>query len=139
MDCQEVRTTILESFEEPLPPRRISEVDSHLGGCPDCARFAAVQQTLDRRLSIILRPPDMSLEFRSRMRQNIRRDTRQLWSPALPDVVHFLACGTATMLCAVLLPFQATLTLGVGAAVTSVTYLLVTAVRDALERPDEST
>jgi hypothetical protein len=138
MDCQEVRTTILESFEEPLRPRRISEVDSHLGGCRDCARFATVQQTLDRRLSIILRPPDMSLEFRSRMRQNIRQDARQLWSPALPDVVHFLACGTATVLCAVVLPFEATLTLGVGAAVTSVTYLLITAVRDALERADES-
>jgi len=137
MDCQEVRTTILESFEEPLPPWRISEVDSHLGGCPACARFAAVQQALDRRLSIGLRPPEMSLDFRSRIRQNVRRDARQLWSPALPDAVHFLACGTATLLSAVLLPFQATFTLGVGAAVTSVTYLVATAVRDALERADE--
>jgi hypothetical protein len=137
MDCQALRTAILESFEEPLPPPRISEVDAHLGGCPDCARFAAVQHTLDRRLSTILRPPEMSLEFRSRLRQNIVRDTRQLWSPAVPDVVHFVACGTAPVFCAVLLPFQATLTLAVGGAVTSVTYLLVTAVRDALERADE--
>lgn len=139
MDCHEVRATILDSLDEPLPPGRITDVDSHRAGCPNCARFAAAQQVLDQQLSVLLRAPEMSVGFRPRLRQNIRRDARQLWSPALPDVVHFLACGAATMVCAVLLPFQATLTVGVGAAATSVSYLLATAVRDALERADEST
>jgi anti-sigma factor RsiW len=138
MDCQKVRTTILESFEELVPPQRVSEIDSHLVGCDDCARFSAVQRSLDGRLSVLFRSPHMSPEFRPRLRQAIRRDTRQVWSPALPDVVHFLACGTATVMCTVLLPFQASLTLGVGAAATCLTHLLATAVRDMFERADES-
>jgi hypothetical protein len=138
MDCHDVRMSILESFEEIAPQGRVSEIDAHCAWCHDCARFSAVQRSLDGRLSAQLRCPDMSPEFRRRLRQAIRRDARQVWSPALPDVVHFLACGTATVLCAALLPFQASLTLGAGTAATCLTYLVATAVRDVFERFDES-
>jgi anti-sigma factor RsiW len=137
MECQEVRAAIFDGFEESVP-EHISEIDSHVARCDDCARFSAVHRSLDGRLSALLRAPDLSREFRPRLRQAIRRDTRQVWSPALPDVVHFLACGTATVLCAVLMPFQASITLGIGAAGTCLTYLLATAVRDVFERADES-
>jgi anti-sigma factor RsiW len=138
MKCQEVRAAILESLEEVVSPERVSEIDFHLGGCEDCAWFSAVHRSLDGRLNVLLVSPDLSPGFRARLYQAIRRDTRQVWSPVLPDVVHFLTCGAATVLCAILMPFQASLTLGIGAAGTCLTYLLATAVRDVFERADES-
>jgi hypothetical protein len=55
----------------------------------------------------------------------------------LPDIVHFVSCGVATLLCAVLLPFDASVILGAGAAVTVLTYILLTAVRSSFENAED--
>ena len=60
----------------------------------------------------------------------------RLWSPSLPDVVHFASCGAATVSCAVLLPFDAVMVLGAGAAATAVSYVVLAAVRDWFEETE---
>ena len=131
MDCRKAQEEILESLAggDVVPV----EIDAHVAACPDCAAFAAKQTALDIRLSVALKPPELSPAFRSVLRKRIRRETKRLWPEWLPDLVHFASCGLATLLCAFLLPFAATTILSIGAAVTIVAYLLMTAVRISFE------
>jgi pyruvate/2-oxoglutarate/acetoin dehydrogenase E1 component len=62
----------------------------------------------------------------------------QLWADSLPDKVHFLSCGFATVMSAILMPFHPAAVLSAGAAVTVLTYLLMTAVRTFFESAEES-
>jgi len=131
MDCSEARIQLLESFEDVSPPGA-SELRAHVADCAGCAAIAAEQTALDRRLSAMFPPPQLSPGFRPALQRRIQRESARL-SPSLPDVVHFASCGAATVLCAAVLPFVAVMVLGAGAAATSVTYLLLLAVRDWLE------
>ena len=83
-------------------------------------------------------PPEMSPGFRKALRKRIRREAMQLWADSLPDKVHFLSCGFATVMCAILMPFHPAAVLSVGAAATGVTYVLMTAVRNFFESAEES-
>jgi anti-sigma factor RsiW len=136
MDCEKVQEEILESFEASSVAIQW-EIDAHLAGCPRCAKFGARQKALDARLSMMLIPPEMSPAFRTALHKRIRRETTRLWSDSLPDIVHFVSCGVATLLCAVLLPFDAAMILGSGAAVTVLTYILLTAVRGSFENAED--
>ena len=78
-------------------------------------------------------PPEMSPGFRKALRKRIRREAMQLWADSLPDKVHFLSCGFATVMCAILMPFHPAAVLSAGAAATGVTYVLMTAVRNFFE------
>jgi anti-sigma factor RsiW len=137
MDCQEARAELLESVDEDRSRQSGVELDAHLSGCSACARFAARQRALDARLSAMLRPPELSPGFRAALRRRIRKDSARLWPAALPEVVHVVSCGIATVTCAALLPFDGWMTLGVGAAATAVSFLLLLAVRDLFERAEE--
>ena len=129
MDCREAREQILEMFDG----SPTSDVRAHLDGCPDCAVFAASQTALDRDLSAMLAPPELSPNFRAALRGRIRREAPRLWPGALPDIVHVGSCLAATVACAVLLPFGAGPVLAIGVAATGLTYLPILAARIWLE------
>jgi anti-sigma factor RsiW len=139
MDCQQVQQGILESLDERRSPANRREIDAHVAGCPECARFAARQQAVDARLAGMLVPPLLSPAFRPALRSRIGREPATGRPEVLPDVVHFLSCGVATLLCAFLLPFAASVTVATGTTAALLTYVLLTSVRDSFEdfeRPD---
>ena len=142
MECLKAQEEILEALEnEWLENDRPEEVrraiDAHLADCPACAEFAAKHKTLDARLNAMLIPPEMSPAFRTALRRRIGREPIRLWPDSLPHKVHFLSCGVATLLCAVLLPFDGASILGAGAMTTVLTYALLTAIRSSFEDADE--
>ena len=137
MDCRKAQEEILESLDGGGPAEDQREIDAHLAGCPACAGFAAGQKTVDTRHGRMLMPPEMSPSFRTALRKRIRRDTMRLWSDSLPDKVHFVSCGLATVLCAILMPFDAAAVLGAGATATIVTYILLTEVRNSFEDTED--
>ena len=136
MECRNVQEAILDSLESVTPAGTLREIDAHLAGCSACSAFAARQSALDIRLGSMLTPPELSSGFRKMLRQRIRRDAVQLWADSLPDKVHFLSCGLATVICAVIMPFPAATVLSVGAGATLTTYLVLTAVRNLIESGD---
>ncbi len=133
MECRNVQEAILDSLEGAAPGGTLPEVATHLSGCPACTAFAARQRNVDIRLSSTLVPPDLSPGFRSALRKRIRREAMQVWADSLPDKVHFLSCGLATVVCAVVMPFPTVSVLTAGAAITVVTFILLTAVRNLFE------
>jgi anti-sigma factor RsiW len=110
-----------------------AEVTGHIAGCPACSAFAARQQAVDMRLRGMLVPPEMSPAFRPALRRRIRQETAELWTDFLPDKVHFVSCGLATAVCAVVMPFSVASVLSLGATATAATYVLMTAVRNLFE------
>jgi len=129
MECREAQERILEMFDGTSSP----ELEAHLASCPECAAFLARQAALDRELSVMLEPPELSPGFRQVLRGRIRQETPKLWSQALPDLVHVGACLAATGICAVALPFGAAPVLAAGVLVTAATYLPILAARLWLE------
>jgi len=138
MDCQSVEEAILDSLQNAGTAGVPREIDVHLAGCPACTAFAARQQSVDAQLSGMLAPPELSPGFRKALRKRIRREAIQLWADSLPDKVHFLSCGFATVMCAILMPFHPAAVLSAGTAATVVTYVLMTAVRNFFESAEES-
>lgn len=133
MDCQRVQEEILESFDDGASAALQPEIAAHLAGCAACAVFAAKQKRLDSRMSAMLVPAAISPTFRSQLRRRIRRESAHAWLDALPDVVHFASCGVATLVCAVVLPFDPTVIVGAGTAAALSTYLVLTAARMSFE------
>ena len=138
MDCGSVEEAILDSLENAGTAGVQREIDVHLAGCPACTAFAARQQSVDDQLSRMLVPPELSPGFRKALRKRLRREAMQLWADSLPDKVHFLSCGFATVMCAIVMPFHPAAVLSVGTAATVVTYILMTAVRSFFESAGES-
>ena len=88
---------------------------------------------LDARLERVLRAPRLNSGFRGRLRARIKRES---WSPlweGMPDVLHLSGCIVATLVCASVLALDASVTLAAGMAATLASYVLMTAVRSALE------
>ena len=139
MHCDEIQEAILESFDEAPAPELRRQIDAHLPGCAACAAFARRQARVDAALSVALQPPASSPAFRSTLRRTIRRDTLRAWFEALPDLVHFVSCGAATLVCAVVLPLDAAVVLATGTVGTAFSYMALTVLRDsfdAAEQPD---
>jgi hypothetical protein len=88
---------------------------------------------LDARLSRALPQPRLRPGFRQRLRRRISQDTPpQLWE-GVPDVLHLAGCAVVTLICAAMVPLDPSMTLGLGVAATLASYVLMTAVRAALE------
>lgn len=136
MNCNDAQEAVLRALEEGPKAAASADLVAHIARCAACTRFQATHLALDRRLAALLPPPHLTSDFRVRVRQNIARERARRWSAAAPDVVHYAACAVATLVCAAVLPFEASLTIGAGAAVTVVTHLLLDAVRQMLERAD---
>jgi predicted anti-sigma-YlaC factor YlaD len=137
MDCRSVEEAILDALENAGTASVQHEIYVHVAGCPACAAFAARQERLDARLGGMLTPPELSAAFRKTLRKRIRRETMQLWADSLPEKVHFVSCGMATVLCAIVMPFHPAAVLGAGAAGTVLTYILMAVVRNFFESAEE--
>jgi hypothetical protein len=111
-------------------------VEAHISECAVCAAFADKQRAIDVQLGAVLVCPELSSVFRSRLRRRIAQDKMRWWRDALPDMVHFTSLGVATLVSAVLLPFDISLTLGTGAAIALLSYVGFTALRDVFEDGD---
>ena len=138
MDCREAQERIIESLEEPQLAAAQPLLDAHLKECPACAEFVRMQLALDQRLQSLLTPPALGPGFRPALRRRIRREAVRQWPDALPEVVHFLSCGAATVLCAFLLPFDKASILAAGGAVTVAAYVVLMAVRRSFELVEDS-
>jgi anti-sigma factor RsiW len=133
MDCRETQDEILSLFDESPSPELQRRIEEHVAQCPGCASFVEQQRSLDAGMGALLQPPELSPAFRQELRRRIRRERLRDWTETLPDLVHLCSCAAATVLCAILLPFAAGPVLGVGAAATAATYLVLTAVRMWME------
>jgi predicted anti-sigma-YlaC factor YlaD len=133
MDCQTVRTAILELLEHDTPSALGHETEAHLADCAACARFAERQNALNARLTRELMTPPMSPGLRLALRKRIRAERRSLGHDALPDVVHFASWAGATLLSAVLLPLSAPIVLGAGVVLALLAYVPLTVMRESLE------
>jgi predicted anti-sigma-YlaC factor YlaD len=131
MDCHQAQEEILDSLEETSSSVIQRKIDAHTVECLDCVAFTASQKRLDAYLTAMLRPPEMSPAFRSILLKRIRQDKMRSWTEVLPDIVHFVSCAVATVLCAVLLPFGVAVVFGVGTIAALLTYVPLTMIRDS--------
>src|SRR5882724_8299938 len=99
MNCDEVRETLLDSVAE----RRL-EMETHIGTCEECARFARVQRMLDARLTAAVPVASLSPGFRTSLRKKLRQEPASAWPESLPDIAHLAGCVLATALSLILLP-----------------------------------
>jgi anti-sigma factor RsiW len=129
MDCRLAQEEILELFDGAAS----EEARAHLAGCAECAAFAARQAALDRELSEMFQPPELSPNFRAGLRRRIRSESPRLWPEALPDLLHVGGGLAATIVCAAVLPFGAGPVLAAGAMVTGASYVVILAARSWLE------
>ena len=97
----------------------------------------AHQIIIDSRLSAMFTPSEPSPSFRSALWARVRLEQRRAWMDAMPDVIHLVGCGIATAMSAFVLPFDAARVVMAGLMGTSVTYLLLGAVRSSFEDSPE--
>jgi hypothetical protein len=134
MDCPKVQEAILEALITAAP---VSEdLEQHVAGCATCARFSAHQVIIDSRLSAMFAPSEPSSSFRSTLWARVKQERRRAWTDAMPDVVHLVGCGIATAIATFVLPFDAARVVMAGLMGTSVTYLMLGAVRSSFEDAD---
>jgi hypothetical protein len=135
MDCPKVQEAILEALTTTAPLSQYLE--QHVAGCATCARFSAHQIIFDSRLSAMFTPSEPSPSFRSTLWARVRLEQRRAWMDAMPDLVHLAGCGIATATCAFVLPFDTAGVFMAGLMSTSVSYLLLGAVRSSFEDSHE--
>ena len=133
MDCAKAQDEILDALDEVRSGAIQREVEMHLSTCVRCSAFAARQRALDAQLTSALKAPEFSPPFRTILRSRIQQERVGSTLDALPDVVHLTSCGAATLVCAALMPFDPTLSVGAGATLTLLSYALLTLVRGSFE------
>jgi hypothetical protein len=131
MDCPTAQEAILEALTTTAPVSQ--DLEQHVAACATCARFSAHQMIIDSRLSGMFMPAEPSSSFRSSLWARVKRERRRAWMDSMPDVVHLTGCGIATAACAFVLPFNSAGVLMAGLMSTTVTYLLLGAVRSSFE------
>jgi hypothetical protein len=130
MNCDEVRELLLNSSGDAL-------LEAHLAECETCRRFAALQRSLDTRLTAALGAPQLSPQFRSALREQLRSHSAQDgWSESLPDFAHLVGCALGTACLAAMLPKYSNAILPAAAAFTAVTYFLQAVLRSFLQAPE---
>jgi anti-sigma factor RsiW len=140
MNCEQVRQTVLESFDGPIRAEFRLAMDDHLATCDACRRFAEVQRMIDARLTEALPPPSLSAGFRRSLQQKLMDDpVAPTWSESLPDIAHLAGCAFAIILLLAVLPHYSRAILVAGGGFTLVTYFLQAVLRRSLEEPLEHT
>jgi anti-sigma factor RsiW len=135
-ECERVRASLLEAFDEPHALGRAAGVERHLRSCESCQAFASRHQQLDAQLASALRPPSLGPAFRVNLRRRVGREITSDWYEKLPDIMHVGSCVVATGVYAVLMPADLWTTVMVGATGTLLTYPIMNMVRSWLEGLD---
>jgi anti-sigma factor RsiW len=137
MTCADVEDHLLEAIDEGLPGATRQAVDQHLASCGRCAAFAAKMRALDLQLASAIRPLEAPPSIAAGVIGRQRRERREALAGSLPDIIHLTGCALATLLSALLLPVEASVTLAVGVAFTCFTYVVMAVVRLSLEAVDQ--
>ena len=133
MTCQEAEELLLESFDDTPSPALRRALDAHLAGCRECSAFAAQLRAVDAELAAVLTPPAIPASLAPAVRARVRRERIATLAENLPDIIHLAGCGAATVVSAVLLPFDSRITIAAGLGFTCVTYVFMALVRWTLE------
>jgi hypothetical protein len=135
MNCEQFRQAFLDSLIEPAPAGTLP-LEDHLAGCEQCRRFAAIQRSLDARLTAAV--PDVSLSpaFRSSLQERLPLRQVPDWSESLPDIAHLAGCALGIVLLLLLLPQYSRAVLLAGSAFTGVTYFAQALLRGCRETLD---
>jgi len=134
MNCEQVRQTVLGSFDGPIGAELRLALDDHLATCKACRRFAEVQHMIDARLTEALPPPSLSAGFRGSIQQKLADDrVAPIWSESLPDIAHLAGCSFGIILLLAVLPHYSRAILLAGGGFTLATYFLQAVLRRSLE------
>jgi len=134
MTCEHFQEIILENLDGGAPPAHSDSVIAHLAVCGDCARFDAVQRSLDRSLAEALPVPRLSDQFAPALKKKIRAERLPwLWN-SLPDWIHLGSGTLTTLIAAWALP--APFAIGLGLGLTATTWAVQMAVGALLEEAD---
>lgn len=133
MDCEHVQNQVLDAFDDAPPEAVRHAIAAHLAGCATCAAFAARQRALDRKLTALLLPPQLDPAFRVGVRARLIRERRLPWRDSVPDIVHFVTCGVATVACVAFVPLDTVKVAAAGVLTSFLSYALLTTVRQSLE------
>ena len=137
MTCADVEEHLLESLDDVLPVETRRAVDQHLGSCDRCAAFAAKMRAIDLQLAAAIPPLTAPPSVAAGVIARQRRERREALAGSLPDIIHLTGCAVATLLCALVLPIEAPVTLAAGIAFTCFTYVVMAVVRSSLEAVDQ--
>ena len=139
LTCAESQDHLLESFDAELTAGMRRQVDLHLSTCAECSAFAAQLRSVDAQLTAALPPVMPPTSLAGNVRARIQRERRSAFRENLPDLIHLTGCGVVTVVCAAMLPIEASVTLGGGVAATIVSYACLAVVRwslESIEQPD---
>jgi hypothetical protein len=127
MRCSDCQDAILDSVGQWYA----SAVQHHLSGCAECRQFDNIQRNLHERFTGS--PAYSSSRLRLALKERLARERNFAWPDFLPDVAHLAGCALATAGSLFVLPWSASSIVTVGAALTVITYLLQSALRDAMQ------
>jgi anti-sigma factor RsiW len=139
MTCPEAEELLLEAMDDALAGPVRQALDAHLTTCARCPAFAASLLAVDAALAAALPQPVVPASIAMTVRARVRRERRAAIRESLPDLIHLTGCSVATLLCAALLPIEASVTIATGVGFTCVTYVFMVAMRwsiEAAEQPD---
>ena len=131
MECSECREEILSTVGQ----RHSASALDHILNCSECRRFAEIQQRLHERFTRAS-SAQLSSTFRRTLRKRLAPEHTLIWPDYLPDIAHLAGGAIATAVSLLILPWPTLPVLITGAALTGMTYLLQSMLRDALQ--DES-
>ncbi len=132
-----IAAMLLESLDAPLPVEVRRAVDLHVSSCAGCGALATGLRAIDLELVAALPPTAAPASIAAGVRRQQQSDRLSVLAESLPDVIHLAGCAAATILSAVLLPIEASVTLAAGAAFTCFSYAVMAIVRSSLEAAEQ--
>ena len=133
MNCEEARERLLDSLAGPIAAD-IGLMEHHIASCETCQRFAAVQRSLNARLTAAVPVASLSSGFRRSLRTRLSERQPRTWPEYLQDIAHLTGCALAIALLLLLMPQFFSTVLLAGTGFTVVTYFLQAVLRSSLER-----
>jgi hypothetical protein len=133
MNCEQARKTLLDSLTEPVRAEVHRLMEDHIAGCEACRRFAAVQRTIDARLSATVPALSLSPGFRGSLREKLEPRQFPSWPESLPDIAHLAGCALGIVLLLLVLPQYSRAVLLAGSGFTAVTYFVQAVVRSSVD------
>src|SRR5215470_693636 len=133
MNCEQARTTFLDSLDGAISAEVHRLVEDHMTSCEACRRFAEIQRVLDARLSTSIAPVSLSPGFRHALRERLEQRQISSWPESLPDIAHLAGCALGMVVLLLVVPQYSRTVLLAGAGFTAVTYFLQAVLRTSLE------
>jgi anti-sigma factor RsiW len=133
MECHEIQESILDALDGEPSPKQQHMIEAHVSTCAACAQFARRQQVLEVTLASALAPPAMTPLSRPALRARLRHDAMPARRDTLPDFVHFVSFGLATLALAWTLPISPSIVASGGLTVALLSYVVLSVIRSSFE------